>query len=110
MAKKPKIANLPPPKIPTDEEIKKLIEEGKKLAEEMSKPKEPGDYDVGSGYSKLRGKKLEKNCMVCNGKLEHLWERFDIRPDFIGPGNIAWRHRCTRCDTCGLKYDLTGLK
>ena len=110
MAKKPKIANLPAPKKLTEEEMKKLLEEGRKLAAEIGKPKPPGDYDVDGGFSKLRGRKLKKNCMVCNGKLEHLWERFNPRPDFIGPGNVAWRHRCTRCDTCGLKYDLTGLK
>lgn len=111
MAKKTKLAtDIVPPRKLSEDEVKKALEEGKKLAETFGKPKPPGDYDVRSGYTKYRGKKLpNRNCAVCNGTLEHLWELINTRPDFIGPGHTVWKLKCTRCDTCGLKYDLTGL-
>lgn len=109
--RKPKIAtDLPPPKKLTKEEVKKLMEEGRKLAESIGKPKEPGDYDVNVGdFDKVRGKKLSRTCSVCDEPLEHLYHRVNRRPDFIGPGHVVWQHKCTRCSHCGLKYDLTGL-
>ncbi len=99
-------------KIPvlTKEEVKELLEKGRKAAESFGKPKEPGDYDIKLDWGKLRGKKLDRKCGICSAELEHLYHLVNTRPDFIGPGHVRWEFKCTRCSQCGLKYDLSGIE
>jgi len=102
--------NLPPPQALSKEEARRLLKEGQKAVKSFDKPKLPGDYDIDSGFSKLRGQRLERKCVVCSESLEHVFHKVNSRPDFIGSGYTSWQLKCTRCSSCGLKYDLVGIE
>lgn len=96
----------------TQEKVRELLEEGRRNMEESRKPKLPGDYSLGS-YG-LRGRKTKRKCSVCKeGTVECLYTRIYENPDYAiyGPGAAPPRYDSSyRCDSCGLCYDLRGLK
>lgn len=99
-----KLNEITSPQAPlTKEEIRNLLEEGRKAMETFQNPPPPGDYEIGFNR---RAKLLEQTCVACKSKIEAVYS-VHYPNDICGPGGKGhWRLLKHRCSQCRLVYDI----
>ena len=78
----------------TAEQVKKALEEGRKMMEEHRRKERelPPPEKVGT-------------CGICKGDVVRTWKWVNTRPDWIGPGAMAKAvEKYFHCSECGILY------